>query len=60
VAVVAQHLDELFVQGLVGLCFGKVAAGDAVEEGEVGGGILGGSCLSGRGRECELRLGRTG
>jgi hypothetical protein len=44
--IVPQHLDELFVEGLVGPGLGKVALGDSVEEGEVGCRILGGCCLA--------------
>ena len=35
------------VEGAVGAVFQKGARGDAVEEGEVGGGVFGGGCFSG-------------
>jgi hypothetical protein len=45
--VIPQNLDELLVQSLVGLGVDEVAVCDAVEEGEVDGGIVRGGRLSG-------------
>jgi hypothetical protein len=45
--IIPQNLDKFLVQRLVGLGVDKVAVCDAVEEGEVDGGIVRGCRLSG-------------